>query len=47
MIRPGLVFKGMGVAKRCCSIDWFGDTFVQVRGDQASRFPQARERAGR
>ena len=23
------VFKGLGVAKRCCTIDSIGDTFMQ------------------
>ena len=36
------VFKGLEVAKWCCSTDSFGDTFLPVRGDQASRFPRAR-----
>ena len=38
---------GLGVVKRCCSIDLILNTFVQVRWDQASRFPRARGRAGR
>ena len=35
MIRPVRVYKDFGGAKRCCSVDSFGDTFVHRDPDRA------------